>query len=48
MKKKLLVLLAMFIGFGLSAQIYYEDFDSFADGDYLQYGGSLSPSKCAK
>lgn len=35
MKKNLLVLLAMFIGFGLSAQIYEEDFDSFADGDYL-------------
>lgn len=35
MRKILLLFLAMFIGFGLSAQIYMEDFDSFSDGDYL-------------
>ena len=35
MRKNLLLFLAMFIGFGLSAQIYDENFDSFTAGDYL-------------
>jgi len=35
MRKILLLFLAMFIGFGLSAQIYEENFDSFSAGDYL-------------
>ncbi|NOR86721.1 MAG: hypothetical protein GQ527_03840 [Bacteroidales bacterium] len=35
MRKNLLLLLSIFIGLSLSAQIYEENFDGFADGDYL-------------
>lgn len=35
MRKILLLFLAMFVGFGLNAQGYFEDFDSFTSGDYL-------------
>ena len=35
MRKILLLFLAMFVGFGVNAQGYFEDFDSFTSGDYL-------------
>ncbi len=35
MKKNLLLIIAMFMGFGLYAQIYEGNFDSYTSGDYL-------------
>ncbi len=35
MRKNLLLLLSVFIGLSLSAQIYEENFDGFTAGDYL-------------
>jgi hypothetical protein len=35
MRKILLLLFAMTLGFGLNAQIYYNDFDGYNSGDYL-------------